>query len=143
MSPIPIPGGFADVEDAFEPVPAGTYDAVVFKGELREAGPQAKNPGSSYIAWEFNLLDPGYERRKAWLNTSLVPAALPMLKRFLLAVGLEKGDLDAADYELDINEIEGRQCRLVIVAGTNPNTGEVNHSVKRVLPPGATETVLP
>ena len=77
---IPIPGGFADVEDAFAPLPPGTYDAVVFKGELKEAGEQAKNPGSQYIAWEFNILNEGFEKRKAWMNTSLKSAGMGIVK---------------------------------------------------------------
>lgn len=137
--PIPIPGGFADVEDAFQPLPAGTYDAVVFKGELRQAGPEAKNPGSDYIAWEFNILDEGFEKRKAWQNTSLVPKALPMLKRFLLAVGFDSEQLNSPDFELDIDDVVGRKLRLIIVESTNPNTDEITHSVKRVLPYGHTE----
>ena len=141
---IPIPGGFANVEDAFAPLPAGTYDAVVFKGELRQAGPDAKNPGSDYIAWEFNILDEGYDRRKAWQNTSLVEKALPMLKRFLKVVGYTEDELNKDDFELDIDDVVGRKCRLVIVESINPNTDETTHSVKRVLPFGASaESELP
>ena len=140
---IPIPGGFADVEDAFAPLPPGTYDAVVFKGELKEAGENAKNPGSQYIAWEFNILNDGFEKRKAWMNTSLVPNALPMLKRFLIAVGYEEEELNVADFEIDIDEVVSRNARLVVVESTNPNTDEKTHSVKRILPASAVASELP
>jgi hypothetical protein len=141
--PIPIPGGFADVEDAFAPLPPGTYSAVVFKGELKEAGENAKNPGSQYIAWEFNILDDGYEKRKAWMNTSLVSNALPMLKRFLLAVGYDEEELNNPEFGIDIDEVVARECRLVIVESINPNTDEKTHSVKRILPSGAVAADLP
>jgi len=141
--PIPIPGGFADVEDAFAPLPPGNYHAVVFKGELKEAGENAKNPGSQYIAWEFNILDEGFEKRKAWMNTSLVPNALPMLKRFLLAVGYEEEELNNTEFGIDIDEVISRECRLVIVESVNPNTDEKTHSVKRILPAGTASAELP
>ena len=134
---IPIQGGFADVTDAFEPLPSGTYSAIVFKGELKVAGEAAKHPGSNYIAWEFNITEEGYEKRKAWMNTSLVPTALGMLKRFLKAVGYTDDELNNPEFELDIDEVTGRDCRLVVTEGVNPATQEPNHSVKRVLAPSA------
>ena len=137
--PIPIPGGFADVEDTFDVLPAGTYSAVVAEGEVREAGPDAKHPGAQYIAWTFNIEEEGFKNRKAWLNTSLVPEAKAMLKRFLLATGFSDEDLNREDFEFDIDDVTGRRVRLVITQGTNPRTKEKNNSVKRVLAPSADE----
>jgi hypothetical protein len=132
--PIPI-GSFRDVSDTFEPVPAGTYNARVSGGELKESGPDAKHPGSQYIAWEFDIVDPGFENRKAWLNASLHENAKPVLKRTLRAFGFAADELDADDFQLEIDDVIGKSVRLVIVNGINPNTKEPNHSVKRVLGP--------
>lgn len=136
--PLPLGKEFANVEDNFDVLPAGTYDAVVFSGTLKEAGPNAKHPGKQYVAWEFNITQEGFEKRKAWMNSSLVPEALPMFMRFLKAVGYDDAELRDPEFELDIQDVCGRPCKLVIVNGTNPATDEPNHSVKRVLPPSAT-----
>lgn len=141
---IPIPGGFADVQEGFEPIPAGTYAATVFEGEVKEAGPEAKHPGSQYIAWTFKIQEEPYVGRQAWLNSSLVDKALPMLKRFLKAVGYTDDQLNTPEFELDLDDVKGRECRIVLTVGTNPRTDEPNNSIKRVLPPGeGGETELP
>ena len=138
-----LPINFGDVEDTFAVLPAGTYDAVLFKGEVKEAGPNAKHPGSQYIAWEFNITQEGHEKRKVWMNSSLVDAALPMLMRFLKAMGETDESLKAADFELDIEKYIGTACRVVVTEGVNPNTDEPNNSVKRVLPAGHVDSDLP
>jgi len=138
---IPIEGGFSDVEDSFDVLPAGVYDAVVLDGEVREAGPNAKHPGAQYIAWTFRITEPEFENRRAWLNTSLVPEAKPMLKRFLKAAGYTDDELNGESFDLDISDVSGRDVRLVLSQGVNPNTQEPNNSVKRVLPAGVTEGV--
>lgn len=140
---IPIPGGFADVEDSFAVLPAGTYSAVVFKGEVKEAGEKAKHPGSQYIAWEFNITDEGYEKRKVWMNSSLVEAALPMLMRFLKAVGETEESLRNPEFELEIEKYIGTPVRVVVTEGINPNTEEPNNSVKRVMAADHVDSELP
>jgi len=127
-------GGFADVDTGFEPLPAGIYTAEVAKGEVKEAGENAKNPGSQYIAWEFTITDEEYTNRKAWLNTSLVPKAKPLLKQFLIGVGYTDEELNDDGFEIEVEEIVGRACRLALSVGTNPRTQEPNNSVRRVLP---------
>lgn len=138
-----LPINFGDVEDTFAVLPAGTYEAVVFKAEVKKAGEQAKHPGSQYIAWEFNITTEGYEKRKVWMNSSLVDAALPMLMRFLKAVGETDESLKAPDFELDPEKYYGIPIRVVVTEGINPNTEEPNNSVKRVLPAGHVESELP
>jgi hypothetical protein len=77
------------------------------------------------------------------MNTSLVPNALPMLKRFLIAVGYEEEELNATDFEIDIDDVVSKNARLVVVESVNPNTDEKTHSVKRILPAGAVASELP
>lgn len=141
--PIPIPGGLEGVGTGFEPLPAGIYLAEVSDGEEREAGPDAKYPGTTYVAWEFTIQDEEYQGRKAWLNTSFTERAKPLLKSFLLGVGYDEETMNANDFEVDIDEIVGRQIKLVLKIGTNPKTKEKNNSVARVLPLDEEESNLP
>lgn len=149
---IPIDGGFADVEDTFKPLPEGVYSAKVAGGEVRVAGENAKYPGSKYIAWEFAILEEGYEKRKLWSNTSLRPEARVGLFRFLKALGIPEDDLKADTFEIgtedeseEVNDerIIGAACRLVVEGGVNPRTDEPNNNVKRVLPPTDEQAALP
>lgn len=131
MSPIPI-GSFADVED-FETIPQGQYRATIFKGEVKQAGQDAKYPGEDYISWEFNILTPGYEKRKQWLNTSLVDEARPMLKRFLKGAGYTNEELNSPEFALDIEEIVGREVMLSVSVSDSETYGKQNR-VRRVYP---------
>lgn len=72
----------------FDALPAGQYPVTVTNGELKESGPNAKNPGAEYVSWELTV-DEGHENagRKFWLITSLLPQALFGLKGLLLATG--------------------------------------------------------
>lgn len=136
---IPV-GGFADVQETdFTPLPAGKYHVSVFEGEVKESGPNAKHPGSQYIAWTLNVLEEPYQNRKLWINTSLVPEARGMLKAFLLCF-FEEDVLNADDFELNIDEIVGQEATAVVSVGTNPNTEEPNNSVKRLKPMEATDS---
>ncbi len=141
---IPIPeGGVAGVKSGFDPMPNGVYEATVSDGDLRTAGEDAKNPGSQYIAWEFTITEEEYEGRKAWLNTSFVSAAKPMLRMFLEAVGYSESELDNEGFEIEIDEIIGRPLKVVLTKGVNPKTKEPNNSVRRVLPLSESEANLP
>jgi hypothetical protein len=133
---IPIEGGFADVEEAsFEPLPAGRYRVAIFSGEIRESKSE-KHAGSQYVAWTLNVLDDEYKNRKLWLNTSLVPEARGLLKSFLKGVGYSDDELNASDFEFDIEEIVGREAVARVTKGINPNTKEENNSVRQLLPVG-------
>ena len=134
MEPIVIEEGFGDVPD-YDIIPAGNYRAVVYKGEVRTAGEDAKHPKSQYIAWEFNILTEGYEKRKQWTNTSLVPEARGLLKRFLKGVGYTDEELNTQGFTLDIDEIVGRECMLSVRVTDSEQYGKQN-KVQRVMPLG-------
>jgi len=101
---------FTDTGDVSprEPVPAGKYLVTCTDGEIKESGPQAKNPGSQYINWEFTIEDEGYEGRKLWSNTTLLPHALFSIKQLLEAVGMDtSGELD-----FDLDDVIGKKLIL-------------------------------
>lgn len=121
---------FTETGDVDFPVmPAGTYAAKVTDGELREAGPNAKHPGSEYINWEFTIQDGEYQGRKVWQNTSLIPEALVGLKGLLSATG--KFDVDA-ELDFEIEDVIGAD--VAVVVRQREYQGEMQNEVRRVKP---------
>ena len=93
-----------EVRDFSEPVPSGWYHVKVTDGEVRESGPNAKNPGAEYINWEITIQEGEHEGRKGWPNASLLPHALFTMKAILGACGLDvSGDLD-----FEITDVVGK-----------------------------------
>lgn len=123
---------FSGVDSSgFDPIPSGTYVAKVTDGELRESGPNSKNPGSQYINWEFTIQEGEYQGRKQWLNTSLLPQALFGLKGLLAATG--KFDVDG-DLDFDIEDVIGSDVAIVVKTKTYDD--ELRNEVKKVKPVG-------
>lgn len=134
---------FTGVETGnYKPIPAGTYHAKITGGELREAGENAKHPGSSYINWEFTIQDGEHEGRKQWMNTSLLPEALFGLKGLLEATG--KFDVNGP-LDFDIESCIG--CDVKIKVRVKTYKGEQQNEVKRVISmtddDSTTSSVLP
>jgi hypothetical protein len=88
-----------------DPLPTGKYHVAITDAEMRESGPNAKNPGSEYINFEFTVQSGQYEGRKLWTNASLLPQALYTIKGVLEATGHDTAG-NELDFELDdlVNE---------------------------------------
>jgi hypothetical protein len=137
---------FTDVQSSdFEPIPSGTYAARVTDGEIRESGPNSKNPGAQYINWEFTISEGEHESRKQWLNTSLLPQALFGLKGLLAATGKFSQEQIDGELDFDIDDVVGAEVKIVV--GQRTYEGELRNEVKRVKPVGApseaASTLLP
>lgn len=74
----------------FTPVPTGQYYARVTEIELKECGPESKNPGKPFWAVTFTIQDGEYEDRKLWTNAMLFEGALYTTAQLLKATGFEK-----------------------------------------------------
>jgi len=125
------------IDSGFDLIPSGKYPARITDGEVREAGPNAKYPGSEYINWEFTLTEDAgeYAGRKQWTNTSLRPEALFGLKALLESSGLwNKEELNAPDFDFDIDELFGEEVTLVVAV--TQYQGEDQNTVKRIRPAG-------
>jgi hypothetical protein len=72
--------------DEFGPLPPGQYTARILSGELFNA--KRNNTPGYKLALEVTEGD--YEGRRLWLDFWLTPAALPMTKRDLAKIGLER-----------------------------------------------------
>jgi hypothetical protein len=110
---------FTDVEvRSFDPLPSGKYLVAISDAEIKESGPQAKNPGSEYINFEFTVQEGDYADKKIWSNASLLPHALFSIKGILDAVG--QGSDGELEFELD--DLIGQQ--LVVKVVKKPATAE-------------------
>lgn len=86
---------------SFDPIPSGNYNARITDIELRECGPNSKNPGKPYWAVEFTIQDGDFENRKVWTNVMLFDGALYTVAQILKATGhedaLKTGNLPDAE----------------------------------------------
>jgi opacity protein-like surface antigen len=127
---------FTDVESTnYDAIPGGTYAAKVTDGEIRESGPNAKNPGANYINWEFTIQEGEHQGRKQWMNTSLLPQALFGLKGLLAATGRFSEDRLNGDLDFEIDEVLGADVKIVV--RQKQYEGDTQNEVKRVKPVGA------
>jgi hypothetical protein len=87
----------------FDPFPAGTYILALVEYEHKETGPNSKQPGSPMISAQFGVQEGEYEGRRVFNNFTFGEKALPILKSYLLSIGLTEEQLDG---ELDIDPEE-------------------------------------
>jgi len=108
---------FTGVESGGFPVmPSGWYTVKVTDYEIKQSGPNAKNPGSDYINWEFTIQDGEFENRKQWAITSLLPQALFGLKGLLAAAGWTEEQLSGPiDLDPIFEEIIGRELQVKVI----------------------------
>lgn len=119
---------FSGVETKnFDAIPAGSYKAKVTNYEVRESGPNAKNPGAQYINWEFTIQEGEYEGRKQWTNTSLLPQALFALKDMLAATG--KFEVDG-ELDFDPDDVVGADLVIVVKRKKNDDD-EYTNEIKK------------
>ena len=120
----------------FEPLPAGRHlsklSSVEFVAESSRSGEPA-------VAWQFTVDGGEYDGRKAFLNTSLQSQSLWSTQRVLMALGMDKEEIDGLDWDTDdpagiqsdLDELLERSC--VIVIGHEMFEGVKRQRVRRVL----------
>jgi hypothetical protein len=115
-----------------DPLPTGKYHVAITDAEIREAGPNAKNPGSQYINFEFTVQEGPYQGRKVWTNASLLPQALYTIKGILEALGHETTG-NELDIELDelMNEELIVKVMFLKAAEVNGRSLDDRNEVKR------------
>ncbi len=139
--PVPLPDDFSNVKEGFDPLPAGKYLVECTDAEQKTSGPDSKNPGTPYIAFEFTTQDEEYQGRKVWMNASFSPKALGMTKSAMRALGAT--DADFAGSEIDEEQFIGAKCYAIVAVGKNPKTELPNNNVKRLIPLSEEESELP
>jgi hypothetical protein len=78
-----------------EPLPSGKYLCQITKVDVRECGPESKNPGKPFYAIEFTVLADKaggqYEKRKCWTNAMLFNPALYTIVNIMKAIDFGGG----------------------------------------------------
>lgn len=123
---------FTNVKSGFEPIPEGTYEAIVFEVEQK-----ISQAGKPYLNWQLKLLGGDNDGRRAFYMTSLSPAALWKLKEVLHNLGFSKESL-AGEFDLDIASLIGKECTIVIQH--EEYNGDTRDRVVNVLPSGSAAT---
>lgn len=86
-----------EIKDGFDPIPAGTYDLLIRKGEVK---PSARSD-YDYVNWEMEVTgDPDHSGEKIFHITSLHPKALQMpsgLKALWEALSLPLDEVQVTD----------------------------------------------
>ena len=118
---------FSNVKSGFEPIPEGTYNAVVVEVE-----PRTSQAGKPYLNWKLRLQGGEYDGRTVFYTTSLQPQSLWNLKDALIALGFPKEQLNSPEFQLDTNDLLQLECCVVIKHETY--NGELRDRVQRLLP---------
>ena len=90
----------AKPNEAFEPLPAAWYTAMIVESELCRSGPTAKDPNGQYYKFTFQIADGQYVNRKVWsmynivnANPQAVEIAYADLAAIYKAMGAENEDI--------------------------------------------------
>ena len=114
----------------FVPIPNGIYELALVELELKETGPNAKNPGKPMVAVKASILDEKYEGRYLWFNLMLFD--LPPTKdgrsgnwfisQFLKSAGYQ---VEAGGFSFpSLAELEGKTVTATVITKTNIWNGE-------------------
>jgi hypothetical protein len=131
----------------FDPMPSGTYPAVVYEIEPCETtNPDGNLPvGTPGYNVQFKIDGGEYDNRRAF-NRYWLPAAdtdydakkratlLGMFSRFLLAIGYGEKEVTSGKFKFDPDDAVGRECSVVL--GIRPATEEyeAQNNVRNVRP---------
>lgn len=110
-------------ESGFTPLEPGVYRARLTKVDARTSSND--NP---MWTWEFEVIEPPYEGRKQWNNTTLTDAAMWKVAETFSAFGV--------DASTDTDELIGCTAKLNItqrVIPTGARAGQTGNNVDQVL----------
>lgn len=122
----------------FDPIPAGTYDAIVVGVEAIEAeNPDGRLPmGTPGINVQFKIDGGQYDNRRVW-NRYWMPGegydeekkrkTLGMLARFLMAIGNKEEEVTKPGFKLDIEDMINRECKVTVKVDREYNNNKVTN----------------
>jgi len=147
-------------------VPAGRYRVSIEECEERFTSGSGKMPEGIPMVWmQLNIEEPLFEPtdnegkpvntvgRKVFNQIVIAPPDYPQYKmmngimfRSLLAFGYTKDELESGEFDLDYNDLKGREAIATVTRReyTDPDTEEViiSNSVKGLKPAGETSGVV-
>lgn len=121
----------------FKPIPATeVLNVEVVKVEKKEKPStwtlrEGEDP--EYVNWSFRVLDGPFERRRIWGTTPTWFSWSPKCRLRLWAQSILNMDAFPEDFELDLENLVGKRCR-VLVENYTSSKGEVKDRVGDVFP---------
>jgi len=109
---------------SFEPLPEGVYHV-----RLAEVDSDRKGAAGPYWLWKFDVVEPGYENRKVFNNTTLAEGKDFMLGNTFAAFGV--------DATTDTDDLCGQIVRVRIrhrVIQQGSRAGEIGENVAAIMP---------
>lgn len=157
MSVLDLSG--ADLK-GFDPVPSGVYAATVYDAEWKETkgGENAKLPaGTAMLSVQFKIDDvtidgteyknrrvfgqyplPGADAIAAGYDADKADKLKGSFVKMLVAIGYDEKKVMGGKFNLDIEDMKGRECTVVVGRQEYPpNSGEFNNTLKGVKPAGS------
>ena len=113
----------------FDAIPAGSYDALVYEVTqgTTEGKEDAKLPaGTPFFNVQFKVDGGEYNNRRLFRKFIIAPAKLNgkpyehkrmmdgMIAKFFIAVGFEEDEVLGGDFDPDMDDLAGRECRIVV-----------------------------
>lgn len=113
----------------FDAIPAGTYDAVVYEvsmGETKGSEGSVLPAGTPYLNVQFKVDGGEYDNRRVFRKFIIAPAKIGnkayehkgmmdgMLARFFMGIGYDESEVIADDFEPEMEDIQGRECRIQV-----------------------------
>jgi len=151
--------GLLDLSNAdtsgFDALPSGRYRCSIFQAEMAETkgGENSKLPAGTpmlKIQWQVHhpVAEPenaDYENRRVFSQYVISPKDYEnaaklngMLVRFLMAVGYEESEVTSKKFDLDIEDLVGRDADVTIGQKPDYNDPEtMTNEVKGVRPAGS------
>lgn len=144
MSTLDLSG--ADLK-GFEPVPAGSYPCQVYEASMGEVSGEGVLPaGTPKLMVTFRVTEGEYQNRRFWGNYSIPPADYEkaatlkgMLVRFLTALGYDEKKLVSGKFNLDVDDLVGRECVVTVKVEQkyNAEPGVMTNTITGVKPAGS------
>lgn len=118
----------ADVK-GFDAIPANTYDATVYEVSMGETkgGEGSKLPGGTpFLNVQFKIDGGEYDNRRVFRKFIIPPAKVNgkayehkammegMLVKFFLAIGYDEAEVTGEDFEPELEDLVGRECRVTV-----------------------------
>jgi len=114
----------SNVQDGFDPIPAGQYNVSIFEVEEKTAS----ESGNPMLALTLTVLEDPYKGRKLFCNIVLIEQSLWVLKGLLKACGWSDKKLNDPNFSFDTADLEGKAVRVAV--GQREYEGQMRNDVK-------------
>ena len=113
----------------FEALPGGTYDAVVYDAQMDETKGSEGSvlpAGVPVLNVQFKIEGGDYDNRRVFRRFIIAPDKVNgkkyehkammdgMIARFFIALGWSEDEVISAEFEPDLEDLKGKECRITV-----------------------------